>query len=166
MTSRSSSTETFARLAIFATVLVLSLSVFGTAAAQTAEEQLSATIQAAILSDPRSQSMTPEEVDTMTAALTRQAQSVGMTAQDIVWRPTIAGSTGMQEPAQPACDDFLCNLNNAFGFDGSNYTIPIWLGISSLLLIFLIATVLEYRHLHHKKMAAQNGPTQMPPSIQ
>lgn len=145
--------------------LAISLLVAAPVSAQTAEEQLSATIRAAILSDARSQSMTPEEVDTMTAALTRQAQSVGMTAEDIIWRPTIAGSTGA-EPMQPVCDDFLCNLNNAFGFDGSNYTIPIWLGISSLLLIFLIATVLEYRHLHHKKMMAQSGQAQMPPPMQ
>lgn len=165
MTSRTSN-GMYARITIVSAIIVMSFSLFGTAGAQTPEEHLSATIRAAILSDPRSQGMTPEEVDTMTAALTRQAQSVGMTAQDIVWRPTIAGSTGMQESAQPVCDDFLCNLNNAFGFDGSNYTIPIWLGISSLLLIFLIATVLEYRHLHHKKMAAQSGPTQMPPSVQ
>lgn len=151
-------------LAVVGTAVALALSLSPIiASAQTADEQLSATIRAAILSDPRSQSMTPAEVDEMTAALTRQAESVGMTAEDIVWRPTIGGSTGMDVSQAPMCDNFLCNLNNAFGFDGSNYTIPIWLGISSLLLIFIIASVLEYRHLHYKKMM-QTG--SQPPAMQ
>ncbi len=121
------------------------------------EAALSSTIRAAILSDPRSQSMTEAEVDAMVVALTRQAQSVGMTADDIVWRPAETGTVG--DGAAGECG-FLCALNHAFGFDGSDYTIPIWLGACSLMLIFLIAAIWEYQHLHKRRAASQ------PPQVQ
>jgi hypothetical protein len=127
----------------------------GVASAQSAEElELRSTIRAAILSDSRSQTMTEAEVDAMVLALTRQAQSVGMTAEDIVWRPTDA-NTAEGEGTAGACDGFLCALNRAFGFDGSDYTIPIWLGASALMLILLIAGLLEYQHIHKKHLLAR-----------
>jgi hypothetical protein len=128
----------------------------GFAFAQSEDEQaLRDTIRAAILSDPRSKTMTDAEVGTMVLALTRQAQSVGMTAEDIVWRPTEAAPAG----SESTCDGLLCSLNHAFGFDGSDYTIPIWLGASALMLIFLIAGILELRHVHRKRLA-QRPPIQ------
>lgn len=148
MNIRALSTKLIAFSLAFLFTLVLSSSI---AAAQTGDDDLRSTIRAAILSDSRSQGMSPAEIDAMVEALTRQAQSVGMTAQDIVWRPTEAAPVQQQE----ACTGFLCNLNKAFGFDGSDYTIPIWLAASALMLIFLIAGVLEYRHAHRKKMLAQ-----------
>lgn len=151
----------FIKTSLIAGLLALAIfgASFGSVFAQTQEDALRATIRAAILSDSRSFSMTEAEIDAMVIALARQAESVGMTAEDIVWRPTEEGAT---QAAPVACDGFLCSLNNAFGFDGSDYTIPIMLGASALMLIFIIAGLLEYRHLHHKKMREQAGNMQQP----
>lgn len=138
-----------------------------TAFAQEGDPALRETIRSAILSDPRSASMTPTEVDAMVAALTRQAESVGMTAEDIVWRPVEEQSGSAQGNAQGTpCEGFLCSLNNAFGFDGSDYTIPVMLGASALMLIFIIAAILEYRHIHRKKLANPSEARQPPPAGQ
>lgn len=126
----------------------------GTVSAQTQDDALSSTIRAAIQADSRSQGMTEAEIDAMVQALTHQAQSVGMTSEDIVWRPTGEAAVGGDVPL---CDGVLCGLNYAFGLDGSNYTIPIWLGACALMLMFIIAGILEYRHLHHKKPEEGQG---------
>ncbi len=138
---------------VLASMLIVFASLLGASfvSAQTSDEALSQTIRAAILSDPRSQTMTEAEVDAMVIALSRQAESVGMTSDDILWRPTDA--VGAADGA--ACEGFLCALNHAFGFDGSDYTIPVWLGASALMLIFLIAGILEYRHIHRKHLLAR-----------
>lgn len=138
---------------LIALALVLSINVTSVQA-QSQDEALRDTIRAAILSDPRSQAMSPEEIESMTTALVRQAQSVGMTAEDIIWRPVTDQAPADQGSAAP-CDGFLCALNQAFGFDGSDYTIPVWLGAISLMLIFIIALIFEYRHLHKKQMLAR-----------
>ncbi|MHB1086768.1 MAG: hypothetical protein ACYCZ0_03405, partial [Minisyncoccota bacterium] len=127
---------------------------FGSTFAQAQDDSLKSTIRAAIQADPRSQGMTEAEIDAMVQALSHQAQSVGMTSEDIVWRPTEEGAVGGDAPL---CDGVLCGLNYAFGLDGSNYTIPIWLGACALMLIFIIAGILEYRHLHHKKAEEGQG---------
>ncbi len=129
---------------------------FGFALAQANDESLEATIRAAVLSDPRSQDMTPAEIDAMVAALSRQAQSVGMTSDDIIWRPAPTDGEATGTATTQACDGFLCSLNHAFGFDGSDYTIPIWLGACALMLIFLIGGVMEYHHLHKRKLAREH----------
>lgn len=141
---------------VLAIVMSFSIGIY-TTQAQTEDTALRDTIRAAILSDPRSQSMTPEEIESMTVALARQAESVGMTADDILWRP-VTEEAGSQQQGAETCDGILCALNHAFGFDGSNYTIPIWLGAISLMLIFIIATIFEYRHLHKKKMQGEAPP--------
>ncbi|TSC63270.1 MAG: hypothetical protein Athens041674_266 [Parcubacteria group bacterium Athens0416_74] len=146
-------------LIISALVLMFSSAALGSVSAQTQDDSLKSTIRAAIQADPRSQGMTEAEIDAMVQALTHQAQSVGMTSEDIVWRPTGEGAAGGDAPL---CDGVLCGLNYAFGLDGSNYTIPIWLGACALMLMFIIAGILEYRHLHHKK--AEEGQGAVPQS--
>lgn len=108
---------------------------------------LETAVRAAILSDPRAASMSSAEIDAMVAALSGEARTQGVTAADIAWQPqdeaTFAATTETAE-----CG-WLCKLTNAFGFDGSDITIPVALGICAAILLFVIGSLLHHRHGHH-----------------
>jgi hypothetical protein len=55
--------------------------------AQELGSDLSATVRAVLLSDPRSSEMSEVELEAMISALTAQAAEQGMTASDIIWQP-------------------------------------------------------------------------------
>lgn len=127
------------------------------AAAQ--ESELRATVRAALLSDPRTSTMSQSQIDAMVNILAQEAESQGVTAEDIRWRPTPETFTQPEETGTASCGNvpgFLCRLNQAFGFSGSDTRIPILLGVGSALLIFVIGALLELHHLHHKR-AAENA---------
>lgn len=107
-----------------------------------AQTDLSATIREQILRDPRTAQMTDAQLDAVIAALTQNARVQGMTAADIQWQPyidSVAGTCSLPH--------VLCDLNAAFGFDGSDLRIPIGLGLSSMALVALLAFLAE----HHRK---------------
>jgi len=108
---------------------------------------LQATIRAAILSDPRTAAMSEAEIDAMVAALAQEAAAQSVTSQDIMWRPQEEGGF-TSEIGLGSCN-MLCKLTNAFGFDGSDVTIPIGLGVSSALLLFLIGSLLHHQYGRH-----------------
>lgn len=113
---------------------------------------LSATIREAILTDPRSSEMTETEIDAMVSVLAAEAEAQGVSSDDITWRPQdpatfAAGAEVSGETCGYAA--FLCALNESFGFDGSDPAIPIGLGISSALLLFIIGSILLHIHGHH-----------------
>lgn len=116
-----------------------------------AQQDLRSTVELAIRSDSRAAGLTDAQISALVDGLVREATSKGVTAEDIIWRPTGADA----EQAGFAQNGFLGSLNNALGFDGSDYTIPLWLGACSLMLIFLIAGILEIHHLHVKKLRAK-----------
>ena len=111
------------------------------------EDDLRATVRAAILSDPRTAELSEADIETMVVALTEEATVQGITSADIVWRPQEVGETSVAVCGNlPA---FFCTLNQAFGFDGSDVAIPIGLVVSSALLIFLIGSILLHQHGQH-----------------
>ena len=143
MTARSVSISTILLAVLFV------LPIFAHAQAGT-NADLSAQIRAALASDPRTSSMNPAQIDAMVQALTQKAAQSGLTAQDIAWRPVTdqpAGAAALSECA--GAPSFLCNLSEAWGFTGPDAIIAVWLGISALLLIFLLGAFLEYRHFRH-----------------
>lgn len=120
-------------------------------AALAQSSSLEATIRAALLKDPRSAEMSAADVDAMVALLAQGASEEGVSSSDIEWRAEEAMPTmiveGESAPA-PVCDGFpvfFCTVHDAFGFDGSNFIIPLGLLISSGLLWFLLY---ELRHRH------------------
>jgi len=130
--------------------VVAAVIVFGiivpVAFAHEADAELHATIRAAILSDPRTAEMSEAEIEAMVAALSEEATAQGVTAYDIVWRPQT------EEEGAASCNSmpqFFCTLNEAFGFDGSDIAIPIGLGITAAVLLFVIGSILLHRHGHH-----------------
>ncbi|MEK9153937.1 MAG: hypothetical protein AAB798_00530 [Patescibacteria group bacterium] len=111
------------------------------------DDDLSATVRAAILSDPRTAELSEAEIESMVTSLAEGAAVQGITSEDITWRP-------QEEVAKSGavCGNlpvFFCALNQAFGFDGSDLVIPIGLVVSSALLLFLIGSILLHQHGHH-----------------
>lgn len=128
------------------------LAAFATIAYAQEDSDLRATIRAAILSDPRSASMTEEEIDAMVTALASEAETQGVTSEDIMWRPqdpTTFEETSDQSGQTCGYAAFICALNDAFGFSGSPLIIPLLLGITSALLLFVIGSILLHSHGHH-----------------
>lgn len=112
------------------------------------ETDLSATIRAALAGDPRTSGMSQMQIDAMVSVLSAQAQKQGMTPGDITWRPLVNTQAPVSSDACGSMPSLICALNMAFGFDGSDNRIPWGLGLSSLLLMFIIAALLERHHLH------------------
>ncbi|OGG57499.1 hypothetical protein A2853_04025 [Candidatus Kaiserbacteria bacterium RIFCSPHIGHO2_01_FULL_55_17] len=126
--------------------MLLALPYFSHAQAS-APETLSATIRAAILSDPRSANMSEVDIDAMVAALAAEAQAKGVSSNDILWQPA-ALEAFAADVVETSCENILCKMNEAFGFDGSDFVIPVGLGISSALLLFVIGSLLYHRGHH------------------
>ena len=122
--------------------------------------ELGSTIEAAIRSDPRSSEMSEAQIDGIVQALAEEAGAQGVTTNDLTWRPE------EDQPAQAGpcgeINDFLCALTDAFGFSGSDLTIPIGLGVSSALLLFVLGMLLLHRHGHHPVRGAIGVPTTSP----
>lgn len=134
--------------------------------AQAANEDLRATIRAAILSDPRTAQMSEAEVESMVEALSAEAETQGVTSDDIVWRPAEPVQEPVPQEEATTCGSmptFFCTLNEALGLDGSDIAIPIVLGITAALLLFVIGSILLHRHGHHP-IAGQIGTTASAPA--
>ncbi len=140
---------------IFAGFAVVGVLIPVVVSAQTTQTDLRNAIQASILSDPRSQSIPPAQMQALVDALTQQAQAQHMSASDILWQPkTAEAATLGSGPGATVCPSgwqgYACAFNQVFGFEGNNYEIPIFLLVTSLLLIAVLWEV----HQHHKKALA------------
>lgn len=148
--------------AALATILVMVPLVVS---AQDAQEELRSAIQASVLSDPRAQTIPPEQLKELVDALAAQAQEQNMTAADILWRPQQTGLVAdtSVKPVQADCTQgwqgYLCQFNKAFGFVGGNYEVPLFLLVISGLLIAVVWELI----VHHRKKLAKQAATQAPP---
>ncbi len=161
---------------ILATVLAIAAFMPIAVSAQEANADLRSTIQNSVLADPRVANVPPAQLQELVDALFAQAQAQHMTSADILWRPqqAAAGSTfGNNQGAETTTctsgwQGYLCNFNHIFGFEGNNYTIPVFLLVTTA---FLIAVIWELIIHHRKKMAkmaaaATPAPASVPPSVQ
>lgn len=124
-------------LALFLSVAVLPLFVH-------AQADLQTSVRNALLRDPRTASLSASQVDAMVQVLVDEAASRGITSYDIDWQPRRETTFVATEPVV-ACGGIpapLCALNTAFGFDGSDPTIAIGLGITSGILLVIIGLML------------------------
>ncbi len=108
---------------------------------------LQTTIRAALLSDPRTSGLTATQIDAMVSVLTQEAQKRGLSSHDIQWRPqaqqTFSDVSGEGSQSCGNTPSFLCALNTAFGFNGSDPTIALGLGATSAILLLIIGLMLE-----------------------
>lgn len=108
---------------------------------------LQTTIRAALLSDPRTSGLSATQIDAMVEVLAEEAKKRGISSEDIQWRPvseqTFSDTSGKEVQSCGNIPSFLCALNTAFGFNGSDPTIAIGLGVTSALLLLIIGLMLE-----------------------
>ncbi len=122
--------------------------------AQEQESALHATVRAEVMKDPRAAAMPAAELEAMIDALAKGAEEQGMTSEDFQQRSNqpdfVPAPNPREQSSMPACDgmpQFICTIENSFGFDGSNTIIPVGLLVTSGLLWFLL-----YELKHHHKM--------------
>jgi hypothetical protein len=114
-----------------------------------AQNQLRATIYSQIMADPRSQTMSQAQIYSLVNALTLQAESQGLTAAAITYRPQVPGSgTPTSGSTFGTCTDISCSLSYAFGLDGSIPIIPIALFVAAALFILIFGIMREMGHPH------------------
>lgn len=151
--------------AIFA-VSILLIASFASAQ-ESANADLQATIRASIQADPRAAGMTETQLDQLAASLAQEAQAQGVSAEDILWRPTTVPPEGAGEqlkgvPFMLSCGNengMLCRINNALGFDGTNLLIPLALGIGAALLLLVLAILfMHHKHVEPKLPAGTPPP--------
>jgi hypothetical protein len=112
---------------------------------------LSDTIRAAILKDPRSANLSQSQIDAMVSALSSQAQTQGVTPQEIAYHPGAFVGIPSTSDSSIDCTDvssWLCPLGVALGFDTSDKEVPIGLWITSGILIVVIWEVRKNPHLN------------------
>ncbi len=110
------------------------------------EDEMHATVRAAIMQDPRTQGMSQEQIDAMVNLLADHAQQQGVTPQDITWRPADTSATPVAACA--GLPQFFCTFSEAFGFSGPYFFIALALGASAAFLLFVIGMILHHRGHH------------------
>lgn len=108
-------------------------------------DQLRATIKAEITADPRSQNMTPAQINALVDSLTTQAAKQGLTTSQLTYRPQVPGESAS---TLSYCSSFSCSLGQAFGLDGSIPFIPIALIVLAVLFIAIYSLMREFGHPH------------------
>jgi hypothetical protein len=122
---------------------------------------MNATVKSAILSDPRSQSLSSEEINVIALALTQQAQAQGMTQHDLLWRPALAHTVAPLDEAAYTGNDcgkvptVLCGVNRSLGLPGSDMTIVVMLSVLLVLILAATAGYLELQHRNKMRLQAQ-----------
>ena len=131
------------------------------ARAQESASDLRATIRAELLSDPRTSSLSEAQIEVLVSLLAGEAEKQGITSQDIQWRPQSGErfvATESAAPQAPECvGGFLCAMTEAFGFVGTDTTIPFTLGAASMALVWLLAEMIHRRR--HPATVPVNAPT-------
>lgn len=121
----------------------------GSAYGQETPGDLRATIRAGLLSDPRTSSLSQEQVDTLVGLLADEAEKQGITSRDIQWRPQGTERFVAAEDAAPeavgCAGGFLCIMSESFGFVGADTTIPFTLGAASMGLVWILAEMIHRR---------------------
>lgn len=116
------------------------------------QEDLHAAIMSELLRDPRTANIPPAQLFALVNALAQKAQEQNIAASDIRWHAqTFSGMNADQAVPIDFGDcaggfSSLCTFTSAFGFVGNDPTIPLYLLVTSGLLILLIVRMIR----HHR----------------
>lgn len=150
-------------LLLLATALLLASPV--AAKAQSSQDEIHATIMAALLTDPRTATIPPAQLMALVNALSDQAQAQGITAQEIKWRPavgeTFVPASAMNEETCGGPFSALCPFSEAFGFAGRDPSTPAVLFVTAGLLLLIIRRVIK----HHRMMLDKQKAAVSPPGV-
>ena len=138
--------------------------------AQIPGANLSDTIRAEIMNDPRTAAFSQGQIDEMVGILTQAAEAEGITAADITWRPQDPASFSAQmRQAFSVCEGtptLLCSFDVAFGFLGPDSNIPFILGAASMGLVWILAEMIHRRRFPAVSIQTPSQSTpQMPPQV-
>jgi len=124
--------------------------------AQTAPDNLRATIRAQIMSDPRTTGLSEVQIDAMVNILARAAQQRGVTANDLFGsRSNNRRPRSRRLPIIAARHRAFCARSiSPLGLAGTDPTIPFTLGAASMALVWIVASKL---HDHRMKMLASQA---------
>ena len=115
------------------------------------EGELRASIQAALLSDPRTDTLTPDQLDALVTALLEDSQAKHLKPMDVTYTPRVVTNFGVTELSNQAgsCPLFSCAFARSFGLDGSDdFASPLLLLVSSGLRIMIIRRMFRNTHDH------------------
>ncbi len=122
---------------------------------------LRSTIRAEVQKDPRSQEMSQAELDALVEVLAARAESDGVTADDITWRPTEErASESAVQVENCTSTALMCAINTTFGFSPDNLWFPITLGILAGLLVLLLGEIIYKHHKHGHPLEIPAAPLQ------
>ncbi len=150
--------DRFIRSALLVGSVLLAVSFFVAAphivrAQTTSPGNLSSTIRAQLLSDPRTSALSQQQLDSMVQMLVQAAQERGLTSADLTWRPQQLSPAASQTATAATCATLSCIADEAYGFIGPDVGIAYLLGIASMGLIWIIAETLH----RHKYPHASNA---------
>ena len=117
---------------VIAITALLWLTPFFALAQQTGpDDDLHVAIWSSVLSDPRTASIPPDQMQALVDSLAAEAEKQNLSPADILYRPggaQVAAVSALPETAE-SCDSGIlpvfCSFNTAFGFAGSDPTTPI-----------------------------------------
>lgn len=115
------------------------------------DSELRASIQSALLSDPRTDQLPPEQLNSLITALAADAVAHNIQPTDISYTPRMASDFGEVTPANDtqSCPIFPCAFGNAYGFNGGDPSVPILLLASSSALWFIFRRMMRPQHIAH-----------------
>jgi hypothetical protein len=126
------------------------------------DTELRDTIRRALLADPRSAAFSEADRELMVDILTMQAQDQGVTTEDLNYRPGSTFGEGAENAVEYSwCGNMpstLCAMTQALGFGDGDNTIPVALWGSGMVLLFVLGTMIEIRHIKHKRAAHMPPP--------
>lgn len=116
---------------------VIAVAMFAASPLLVRADELSETIRGVILADPRASSLSPDEIAGLVTRLNEEASGQGMTAHDILWRPTIvAADTVVDTPAQA---------------EAASANRPMLIGVFIVIALACIAGYIELTHRRRSK---------------
>ena len=139
-------------VALAALLFALPLAASAQAEAPTQDDaELRASIQSALLSDPRTDQLAPEQLNALITALAADAVAHNIKPNDISYTPRVATDFGVATLANDTqqCPLFPCAFGEAYGFNGGDPTTPVLLLASSGALWLIFRRMMRPQHAAH-----------------
>jgi hypothetical protein len=123
--------------------------------------ELQAAIWTSLLEDPRTANIPPADMQALVDSLAAEAQAQNITAADILQKSSLDGSSVVVPSAlctEEGIMGYLCKFNQAIGFSGGSYEVPLILLVVSGILILVVWEMMRLRKKHAVQVAASAPP--------
>ena len=114
------------------------------------QSDLQTTILTQVMKDPRASSLPPSQLQAIVNSLTTEAQKQSMTSanieQTLAAQNTLSGDATETQPVDSCDSNFLCNVNQIFGFPSDSYSVV----FGTVLFLLLCLIVVRRLLVHHR----------------